>query len=78
MGLPVENRSADEKAEAAMEELKNLVNDVQIPTDLKAYGCREEHLDDLAESAVGIRRLLDNNPKDMPVDAIRRVYASLL
>ena len=78
MGLDIRDKSPEEKARTALQEFKSLSEELEIPSDLKKYGCREQDLDELAESAFGIRRLLDNNPKEMPVEEIRKVYASLM
>jgi len=67
-----------EKARAVLDELKAMVSDLKIPNDLGSFGCKESHLDDLSDSASKVTRLLDNNPKEMTLQEIRRVYSRLL
>lgn len=66
------------KAHAVLDALKSLVLDLKIPGQLRSFGCEESHLDDLADSASKVTRLLDNNPKEMALQDIRNVFSSLM
>ena len=78
MGIDTEGRTIDSRAKAVMEELRALVKDLEIPTNMGAFGVTEGDLDFLAQSASKVTRLLGNNPKEMSVEDIREVYSKLL
>ena len=61
-----------------MEELRALVKDLEIPSNMSVFGVTEGDLDFLAEAASKVTRLLGNNPKKMSVEDIREVYGKLL
>ncbi|MCP4382817.1 MAG: iron-containing alcohol dehydrogenase [Hyphomicrobiales bacterium] len=45
---------------------------------LAAHGVRESDLSDWAAEAHGIRRLMDNNPRDMRIDDVAAIYRAAL
>lgn len=45
-----------------------------IEMTLSGLGVPESDLDTMADDAFAIRRLLDNNPRDLPRDAVRAIY----
>jgi len=59
-------------------EIFSLVKDCNIPQSLVSYGITKDDLHALAQSASGVRRLLDQNPRDMSIEDIRSIYAQLL
>lgn len=65
-------------AESLVNEVFALVRDCEIPDGLGGYGVGKEDIDTLAEAAYSVRRLLDQNPKDMSIEDIRLIYAQLL
>ena len=78
MGIDAGGRTTDSRAKAAMEELRALVKDLEIPSNMSVFGVTEGDLDFLAEAASKVTRLLGNNPKKMSVEDIREVYSKLL
>lgn len=70
--------SVKEKAETVLEYLESLIHDLNIPADLKEYGVESSHLDDIADAAMKVTRLLDNNPKKLSREEIKNLYAKLL
>lgn len=78
MGIDAGGRTTDSRAKAAMEELRALVKDLEIPSNMSVFGVTEGDLDFLAEAASKVTRLLGNNPKKMSVEDIREVYGKLL
>lgn len=78
MGLNVAGRTAQSRAQLALDRINELVSDLQIPTSLIPFGVKPEDLEYLAVSASKVTRLLNNNPKEMPIDEIRKVYQRLL
>jgi alcohol dehydrogenase class IV len=45
---------------------------------LRAHGVVANDLRPWAEEAHGIRRLMDNNPREMSVDAVEAIYRAAL
>ena len=48
--------------------------DLGIEMRLGAHGATEDQLARFAADAHGIRRLMDNNPRDMSVDQVLAIY----
>ena len=76
--MGVAEGSPEANAHSLMRALGELIIDLKIPTDLISFGGKPEHLDELAEAASKVTRLLDNNPKSMSVGDIRLVFASIM
>jgi alcohol dehydrogenase len=49
---------------------------IGLPASLAAIGVAEEDLRGLAEASVGIKRLIDNNPRELDVDALESILAA--
>ena len=67
-----------ERAEHTIAEIADIVRFTEIPTDLGEYGVKASDMDFLVEAAYGVRRLLDNNMKDMTREDIRGVYQKVM
>jgi alcohol dehydrogenase len=66
--LGLEQQGTDvERGSAAIAAVRGLAKDVGIPPHLRAIGVRESDLEDMAQQAIGIQRLVRNNPR--PVTA---------
>ncbi|PJG82506.1 iron-containing alcohol dehydrogenase [Caviibacterium pharyngocola] len=78
MGLDVAGCSQREAAEKMIDELYALIRDLDIKCDLRAVGISENVLDELVDSAFTVRRLLDNNPKEMSKADIRAIYEKII
>ena len=78
MGLNVQGCTQREAAEIMIEELYALIRDLEIKCDLKAVGITDDVLDELVDSAFSVRRLLDNNPKEMTKADIRAIYQKII
>lgn len=52
--------------------------DLGVEMQLAKHGAQEEDLTTWAEEAHGIRRLMDNNPRDMTVDDVLAIYRAAL
>jgi alcohol dehydrogenase class IV len=55
--------SAREAAKAACNAVLQLLNDIGLPTRLSEIGIAESHIPEIAEKALGIDRLIRNNPR---------------
>lgn len=78
MGIETDGLDDEAVGEAVVVAVFCLVRDCGIPDSLTGYGVRRDDIDALAQAAYGVRRLLDQNPKDMSIDDIRSIYAQLL
>ncbi len=78
MGLNIQDCSQREAAEKMIDELYVLIRDLDIKCDLKSVGITPEVLDELVDSAFTVRRLLDNNPKEMTKADIRTIYQKII
>ena len=78
MGLPTEGLSDAAAADAFVQALRQLNTDLNIPHSLQGFGIRAGDIDGLVEGAAKVTRLLDNNPRTMGREDMRRIYAALL
>ncbi len=78
VGIDAAGLSVDEAGKKVIEAIFNLVREVNIPNNLEKYGVTKDDLDFLTKSASEVRRLLDQNPKDMSLDDISSIYKQLL
>lgn len=70
--------SEESAAEAVILRLHALCNDMHIPQDLKQYGVGPDELEQLSAEGWSVKRLLNNNPKDMTFEDVKRIYAKLI
>jgi len=77
MGVP---DSADEGRRSAgfVEALEGLLNHLRIPRGMSAFGVTATEIPQLVEAAYGIRRLMDNNPREMSRDDMQLIYEGVL
>lgn len=61
-----------------IDEIFRLTEELSIPKELSSFGVTIADLDFLTDSAAGVHRLLDQNPKSMSREDIRSVYEKLL
>jgi alcohol dehydrogenase class IV len=73
LNLQTGGRSTGEKADATIAEVTRLFAAVGIPTTLAKLGLPEDKLDWTAEQAVGIERLIKNNPRPLDLTAMKRL-----
>ncbi|BAF61077.1 MAG: iron-containing alcohol dehydrogenase [Pelotomaculum sp.] len=78
MGEPVAGKSCREAAMLAVKAVRELVEDVGIPTRLRDVGVSEDDIEFLTLSAEKQTRLLSNNPRAMTRKDIERIYSSTL
>lgn len=64
--------------EAVINRIMNWTKELEIPQDLKEFGVKVEDLDVLAIAASKVTRLLDNNPKKVELDEMKKIYLKLL
>lgn len=76
--MPFHNFTEEEKPERFVEYITGLCERLGIPKSLKEFGIEEEDVDILAENAMQVKRLLDQNPHPLSKQEIGGIYRSLL
>ncbi|MFQ5692559.1 MAG: iron-containing alcohol dehydrogenase [Nitrospinota bacterium] len=74
LGEEVEGLSLRDAAEASVDAVRTLCEDVGVPTTLRELNVDASAIPELAEAASQITRLLDFNPRRMTKEDIARVY----
>ncbi|MBC7189979.1 iron-containing alcohol dehydrogenase, partial [Candidatus Aerophobetes bacterium] len=74
MGQYTHNLSPEEAARKAILAIKKLVEDMPIPLRLRDVGIKKEDIPKLTELASNVKRLLDNNPRELGISEIRKIY----
>ncbi len=67
--------AASEKAVAAVE---TLAGEINVPVKLSQLGVGEKHLNEMASSAMQVKRPLDNNPRKVGIDEAINIYRDAL
>lgn len=73
LGVATKGQSADEMAAATIEEIRRLFAAIGITPTLADLGLPADKLDWTAEQALGIDRLIKNNPRAFDLAAMRRL-----
>ncbi len=73
LNLSTDGRSTEEKADAAIAEVNRLFLAIGITPTLAQLGFPEDKLDWTAEQAVGIERLIKNNPRTIDITGMKRL-----
>lgn len=68
----------DSKAQWVLDWLRELLAEINIPSNLAEFNIGEEDLDYLAEAALSVQRLLRNNKKEYKLENIKRVYRKIM
>ena len=77
MGIEVAGLSERQAAEKMIENLYSLIRDLEIHVDLQQKGIHESDIDSMADAALKVTRLLNNNPKPMNKEDIKTIYKKL-
>jgi alcohol dehydrogenase class IV len=70
--------SGEETAMAGIEEIRTLSASCGIPQHLTEIGIFEDSLEGLADIAMNVKRLLNNNPRNLSYEEAVEIYRSLL
>lgn len=77
--VSAESDIADSKAaEKLIEQIEEWTKELNVPQELSDFGISESDIPDLSKAAFKVRRLLDNNPKELSVEDIENIYKRLL
>jgi alcohol dehydrogenase class IV len=74
LGVKTEGLSLQEAAEKGVESMKALAADIGIPLHLRDLGIPREVLEEMAVATMDVTRLLGNNPKELTLDDVRRIW----
>jgi alcohol dehydrogenase class IV len=76
LGVDRAAQSTEELSHAAIREVSRLFAAVGIPTSLQGLDMRQDQIDWTAEHAVGIERLIKNNPRPIDLGGMRSFVAA--
>ena len=74
MGEPVDGLSDREAAQAGVDAVRQLCQDVGLPAGLKDVGVPEDALEGFVEGALSAQRLITNNPRVPTPEAVLKIY----
>ncbi|MDH3394256.1 MAG: iron-containing alcohol dehydrogenase, partial [Desulfobulbaceae bacterium] len=74
MGMNVENMSLREAAEAAVEAVYNLNQDVGIPATLTELKIPSKKIKEMAKIALTVTRPVENNPRKPTLEDVMSIY----
>lgn len=78
LGEKTDNMNLREKAQAAVNSLRLLTEDLEIPQSLSKFKITDSDLPMLAEGVMKVTRLLANNPRAMSVGEAEEIYRQVL
>jgi len=78
LGEKTDNMNLREKAQAAVNALRTLTEDLEIPTSLSQFKVTDSDLPMLADGVMKVTRLLANNPRAMSVGEAEEIYRQVL
>lgn len=73
MGIDVKGLTDKEAGEKAIEEIKKLLKDLQLPLKLRDVGVKEEDIPQLAETAL-LDGSIYNNPREATVEEVEEIF----
>jgi len=73
-GLPVENLTQKQAAEAGISAIEELMRDLNIPLHLKDMNIDQQAIPRMAEGVMKVTRLLANNPRKMTLKDAEQIY----
>jgi alcohol dehydrogenase class IV len=74
LGEKTEGLSPQEAAERGLKAVRAMATDIGIPSHLRDLGVSEEALEGMAVATMDVTRLLANNPKELTLDDVRRIW----
>jgi len=78
MGIETAGKTNENIAEDVVRAIFSMAEDLKIPSDLKKYGITDKDLDGIADAALKVTRLLDNNRKAVKKEDMKAIYQKLL
>lgn len=78
LGENTQGLSEREAASVAVESLRSLAADVEIPSSLSEFGIKDEDIPSLAQGVMKVTRLLANNPRELKLEDAEKIYRRVL
>ncbi len=78
LGENTQGLSEREAASVAVESLRSLAADVEIPSSLSEFGVKDEDIPSLAQGVMKVTRLLANNPRELKLEDAEKIYRRVL
>lgn len=78
MGLYKENGSNRKLTDSVIDQLHKWAKAMKIPNRLADFGIEPDDIQTLSESAYQVKRLLNNNPRELTIPDIVQIYEKLL
>ena len=78
LGEKVEQLPLLEQAYHAANAVKAIYKDLKIPQSLTELGVPKDAIPDMAKAAMNVTRLMGNNPREMMVEDVQRIYENAL
>lgn len=78
LGEKVCGLSAKQAARKTVDALRELSDDLRVPSRLSAFGVTAAHIPELAGAVMKVTRLLANNPRQLTAEDARDIYARAL
>ncbi|ORC37956.1 hypothetical protein B4O97_02875 [Marispirochaeta aestuarii] len=60
-----------------IEHLRKMMREIKIPSSMAEFGIKPDKIPELSEAAFQVKRLLNNNPKEMSIKDIEALYESI-
>jgi len=77
-GLCDAKETESKAAGTIIEKLHTLTRELEIPSSLRAFDIGEKDIEDLADAALKVKRLLDNNPKEIKKKDMIDIYRKII
>lgn len=68
----------EEKADLLLKQMEEIIYRLEIPSSLSSYGVGLEDLDDLVSAGLEVKRLLNNNKKEVTPEDARSLYLEIM
>lgn len=78
LGQNTKGLNKRQAAESAVQAVKDLATDLQVPSSLREFGVQESDISDLAQGVMQVSRLLANNPRTLQVRDAEEIYRNAL
>jgi alcohol dehydrogenase class IV len=74
MGINTQGKSEREAAYSAVDAVRQLIEDIGLPSRMREIGVKEEDIRPMAEATMGITRLLRGNPRRVTADDLEEIF----
>ncbi|MCI8518156.1 MAG: iron-containing alcohol dehydrogenase [Hungatella sp.] len=68
----------EEKAQGLLNRMEEIIRRLEIPSSLSAFGVPREDLEDLVSAGLDVKRLLNNNKKEITREEARALYLEIM